>query len=308
MWTRVPFLRRFMHRAGCLESTREKRIRRILGDPDVIHLSGVQPFGRGRVKVVTFYDDTPWTAPGSHTETTLRFARRLEALIRGGASVLAISGWSARRAAGLFGVAPERIAVAGGAADGRFSPGEPDPGVMLALGLQPRGYLLHVGSFVPRKNIPFLAECFRSARIPGQRLVLAGAEEWGAEASEYAAEVTVVKRADEKTLLSLYRGARAVLVPSSEEGLGLTVLEALACGVPVAVSDGGALPETLDGAGLVLPVLDREAWTMAIRALAADGPWAGLRERAEKHPRPTWEQVAGRALDFYRERLERSGT
>lgn len=303
-WTRVPFFRRFLHRAGYLESTREKRIQRFLGTPDVIHLSGVQPFGRGRVRMVTFYDDTPWTAPETHTETTLLFARRLEALIRGGASVLAISGWSARRAAGLFGIAAERISVAGGAADDHFSPGEPDPGVMLALGLQPRGYLLHVGSFVPRKNIPFLEECFRSAQVPGLRLVLAGAEEWGAEGSKHSGEVTVVKKADEKTLVSLYRGARAVLVPSSEEGLGLTVLEALACGIPVVASDGGALPETVDGAGLVLPALDRDSWTRAIRDLTGEGLRNELRERAEGRVRPTWEQVAGKAMDFYRIRLE----
>jgi len=302
-WLRVPLLRRFLLRGGFLESTRDRRIRRFLGTPDIIHLSGVQPFGSGKVKVVTFYDDTPWTDPASHIEMTLHFARRLESLVRGGASVLAISGWSARRASGLFGIPPDRIAVAGGAADDLFSPGEPDPGVMERLGLQPRRYLLHVGSFVPRKNIPFLVECFRSAEARGLRLVLAGAEEWGKKASEHPRNITVVRMADDETLVSLYRGARAVLVPSSEEGLGLTVLEALACGIPVVTSDGGALPETVEGAGLVLPVLDGEAWTRAIRDIAGNGLWTELMGRAERHSRPTWEQTAERAMDFYRERL-----
>ncbi len=49
---------------------------------------------------------------------------------------------------------------------------------------------------------------------------------------------------------ALYARARAVVVPSLDEGFGLPALEAMACGVPVVVSPVGALPEVVGDAGL----------------------------------------------------------
>jgi len=299
-WTRVPLLRRGLYRAGRLEATRAKRIRCFAGMPDVIHLSGVQPFGFGRKTVVTFFDDTPWTAPDSHTEQTLFYSRRLECLIRHGASVVAISRWTAERAIRLFGLPPERVCSVGGAPDGMFTPGEPDPGTLCRLGLEPDRFLLHVGSFVPRKNIPFLAESFMKASVPGMKLVLAGLERWGDQRIPSSESIICRDDLSDTDLLSLYRGARALLVPSSEEGLGLPVLEAFACGTPVVSSDGGALPETVGKCGLVLPVLDGDSWVRAVRDLASGAITAELRIMAEKHHGTTWEDVGGRTLEFYR--------
>ncbi len=299
-WTRVPLLRRHLYRAGLLEATRAKRIRRFAGTPDVIHLSGVQPFGFGRKTVVTFFDDTPWTAPDSHTAQTLFYSRRLEGLIRQGASVAAISEWAAERAVRLFGLSSERVCSVGGAPDELFSPGAPDPGLLCRLGLEPGRFLLHVGSFVPRKNIPFLVESFIRASVPEVKLVLAGVEGWGGQRIPSSPMVVCRDDLSDSDLLSLYRGARALLVPSSEEGLGLPVLEAFACRTPVVSSDGGALPETVGGCGLILPALDGDAWVRAIRDLASGKTAAVLRTMAENHCGVTWEDVGKRTLDFYR--------
>ena len=298
-WTRIPLLRRVLYDAGRLETTRAKRVRRFIGTPDVIHLSGVQPFGFGRNTVVTFFDDTPWTAPDSHAEQTIFYSRRLEGLVRRGASVVAISEWTANRAIKLFGLPPERVCSVGGAPDEMFTPGGPDPGSLLRLGIEPGRYLLHVGSFVPRKNIPFLAESFLRAAVPGMKLVLAGLERWGDQHIPSSGSIVCRDDLSDVDLLSLYRGARALLVPSSEEGLGLPVLEALACRTPVVSSDGGALPETVGGCGLVLPALNEEAWGRAIRALASEATASGLRTMAEKHRGITWEEVGRRTLMFY---------
>ncbi|MFO7625725.1 MAG: glycosyltransferase family 1 protein [Candidatus Fermentibacteraceae bacterium] len=299
-WTRIPLLRRKLYGAGRLEATRAKRIRRFVGTPDVIHLSGVQPFGFGRKTVVTFFDDTAWTAPGSHTADTLFFSRRLESLIRQGASVVAISEWTANRAIDLFGLPPERVCSVGGAPDEMFSPGAPDPGLLCRLGLEPGRYLLHVGSFVPRKNIPFLAESFMRASVPGMKLVLAGLERWGDQQIPSSGSIVCRDDVSDADLLSLYRGARALLLPSSEEGLGLPVLEAFACRTPVVSSDGGALPETVGECGLVLPALDGDVWVRAIRDLASEATVASLRAMAETYCRITWEDVGRKTLEFYR--------
>ncbi len=304
LWLGVPLLRRQFLRLGRLEATREKRIRRILGTPDIMHLSGVQPFGAGKIKVVTFFDDTPWTSPESHTEHTLFYANRLENLIRGGAAVLAISGWAAERARKRFDIPAERIGIAGGAADDSFHPGEPDPGVLGSFDLEPDRYFLHVGSFVPRKNIPFLTECFQKAQSCGAKLVLAGSEKWGDQGFNSSERIICLERVTDLELLSLYRGARAVFIPSAEEGLGLPLLEALACGTPVVSSDGGALPETVEKAGLVLPVLDSRSWVAAITDLAKGTTLSTLRNMAASHRRTTWNCVAARAMAFYESLLE----
>lgn len=299
-WTRIPLLRRVLYGTGRLEATRAKRIRRFVGTPDVIHLSGVQPFGFGRNTVVTFFDDTPWTAPDSHTAQTLFYSRRLEGLVRRGASVVAISEWTAGRAIRLFGLPPERVCSVGGAPDEMFTPGAPDPGALRRLGLESGRYLLHVGSFVPRKNIPFLADSFLRAAVPGMKLVLAGLERWGDQRIPSSASIVCRDDLSDADLLSLYRGARALLVPSSEEGLGLPVLEALACRTPVVSSDGGALPETVGEYGLVLPTLDGDVWVRAIRDLASETTASNLRAMAEKHSGITWKDVGGRTLEFYK--------
>ncbi len=295
-WMAIPLVRRHLIRKGRLESSRAERIARVTGMPDIIHLSGVQPLGDGRVKVVTFFDDTPWTEPEKHTETTLLYAGRLRDLISDGAAVMAISRWAKERAIELFQLPERMVGAVCGAADAGFTPGEPDPLVMESLGLEPGGYLLHVGSFVPRKNIPFLLDCFRKAGDTGRNLVLAGAESWG-EPLEVAGEgVKVLRSISDNLLLSLYRGAEALLLPSTSEGLGLPALEAIACGTPVISSGGGALEETVSGRGLVLPVNDTDAWVEAIRNGATDE----LREMAARASVNTWTDAAGEALEFYR--------
>ncbi|PIE51735.1 hypothetical protein CSA37_05060 [Candidatus Fermentibacteria bacterium] len=297
LWMKIPFFRRFMIGSGKLEASREGRIAGAAGVPDVIHLSGVQPIGQGRRKVVTFYDDTPWTDPGSHTEETLFYAANLAQLVRNGAAVLAISRWAAERAVATLGVSEGLTGVAGGAAEDIFTPGEPDIDFLCSLGIEPEKYFLHVGSFVPRKNIPFLLRCFAAADLSGKKLVLAGAERWGMNIySELPANVVVAENVPDQGLLSLYRGAEAVLVPSKEEGLGLPVLEAFACGIPVISSDGGALPETVGEHGKVLPVSSETDWIEAIR----EGASSEMKAMAEEAERPTWRTVAENAMQFYR--------
>ncbi len=301
-WMRLPLVRRLLLRNGLLESTRASRIEKVTGFPDIIHLSGVQPQGRGRRKVVTFFDDTPWASPESHTEETLVYADNLKGLIDSGAAVLAISSWAASVAQDLFGISPERTGNAGGAAEDIFTPGEASQDILEKYDLAAGEFFLHVGSYVPRKNIPFLISCFKDADTE-KKLVLAGAESWGDQMHEDIPGVIFLKSITDEELLSLYRGALALLFPSSSEGLGLPVLEAFACNTPVIASDGGALRETVDGNGLILPVLEREPWVTAIREMAAEIISDSLRISAENAPRVTWKDVAEKTMDFYRSLL-----
>ncbi len=67
--------------------------------------------------------------------------------------------------------------------------------------------------------------------------------------------------------------------PSLEEGVGLPVLEAMACGAPVVVAQAGALPEVVGTAGLVVPFEDVEGWVEALSRVVSD---AGIADDMRK--------------------------
>ncbi len=71
-------------------------------------------------------------------------------------------------------------------------------------------------------------------------------------------------------LVRLYGRAEIAVVPSVYEGFGLPAAEAMACGVPVVSSDGGALPEVVGEAGIVTPARDEKAIASAVNGLIRD--------------------------------------
>jgi glycosyltransferase involved in cell wall biosynthesis len=128
------------------------------------------------------------------------------------------------------------------------------------------------------------------ARVPGVRFVIVGERASGypalqAQADELGVgdivEFRGVVSADEK--IALMRRCGAYLQPSRFEGFGLAVLEAMSCGAPVVTSAGGALPEVVGDAGVVLDDVSPPAIADAVCALLGDPARAhvlGARARA----------------------------
>lgn len=102
----------------------------------------------------------------------------------------------------------------------------------------------------------------------------------------------------------LYAKATCAVVPSIYEGFGLPAGEAMACGVPVIATNGGALPEVVGDAGLTVPTRDHLALANAIRTLLAD---SNLRRTLAAKGRSrilalfSWEVAAGDMVQLYRE-------
>lgn len=133
----------------------------------------------------------------------------------------------------------------------------------------------------PRKNVSLLLEAY--AQLPSEmrarhHLVLAGAgrppEAFWALAERLGVEqqVEFVSRPTTEQLVSLYRRAAVFALPSDEEGLGIVVLEAMACGVPtVCTRCGGPDGIVTDGVdGRLVPLADPTAMSKALGQVLGD--------------------------------------
>jgi glycosyltransferase involved in cell wall biosynthesis len=120
----------------------------------------------------------------------------------------------------------------------------------------PGSYVLFVGSIEPRKNLNALLQAWNKIKDDFKKvwLVIAGTNGHVFQPVKLLREAERVRflgYVAEKDLPGLYAGATLFVLPSLDEGFGLPTIEAMACGTPVLVSNGGALPETVGNAGLV---------------------------------------------------------
>lgn len=184
------------------------------------------------------------------------------------------------------------------------------PGLTPLPDLAGRRYVLFVGALHERKNVGALREAMALLAAGGEQLSLvlvgppAGDRADGhrlvGELTAPLAGVPVRHRdgGDDAELARVMAGAAAFCLPSLHEGFGLPALEAMACGVPVVVSDRGALPEVVGDGGLV-SAPDPEALAGALsNALHDDG---ALRSRARARAESlTWSRTADGWLEALR--------
>jgi len=116
-----------------------------------------------------------------------------------------------------------------------------------------------------------------TGRLEGETRSVVGLARAAGLAEGAVRDLGFVPRED---LAALYRGARGLVFPSLFEGFGLPVLEAMACGCPVACSSFPALAAAAGGAGRLFDPEDTGAITEALRWLSADS-----NERAEARGR-----------------------
>jgi glycosyltransferase involved in cell wall biosynthesis len=177
--------------------------------------------------------------------------------------------------------------------------------------------LIFVGNTEDRKKgILYLMEAMALLPEDVKLMVVDGCSKWKFFANwliekyrlkgrvEFLARISAEQLADE------YRRSEVAVVPSVYEGFGLPAAEAMACGVPVVSSDGGALPEVVgpDGDGIIVPKKNGKALAQAIRRLLDD---PGLRDDLGRrgHKRVmemfTWRRMAEGTARVYEEALER---
>jgi glycosyltransferase involved in cell wall biosynthesis len=199
--------------------------------------------------VVTLHDVAALKRPSEHLRLGARMHLRNLAMQRA-AAVIVPTQAVAEDAISRIGLEPDYVTIIPEAPDPVMYPRSEDEvdRVKARFGL-PERYLVWVGRARhpnPRKHAARLAAACQE--VP---LVLVGPRPlW----TDEVPTVTPTGEVSDEQLAAIYSGAHAMVLPSEDEGFGLSAVEALACGTPVAAFDVPALREVLgDRASLTAP-------------------------------------------------------
>jgi glycosyltransferase involved in cell wall biosynthesis len=286
----------------------------LLHPPDVLFVPAhALPIVAPPRSVVTIHDLGFLHHPEAHTRIQRMYYRLFTRLsARRATHLIAISEATKRDLLRFYGTPAEKITVIYHGVHARFQP-IVDRGLLEATRQRygiPASYLLFISTVQPRKNVSRLIEAFAQARTSVgashmPHLVLAGKRGWMTEAIERrAAELGIAEAVHfvgyvpDADLPALLSGALAYITVSLNEGFGMTVLEAQACGTPVIASHSSSLPEVVGTAGLLVDPYDVTSIRDAIVRLIQDTDLrATLRERGLHHVAGwTWERTAQATL------------
>lgn len=261
--------------------------------------------------IVTVHDAVPWTHPETLTPRGVQWHRTMIGRdVRRAERIVVPSAAVADDLAGIFPAVADRIVVI---AHGVTAlPVPPDAAAVRArLGL-PDGYVLAIATLEPRKGLDVLIEALTRPATGDAHLVVVGPTGWGevdlagtaAAAGLEPDRLHAVGRLDDRELAAVLAGAAVLSAPSRAEGFGLPVLEAMAAGVPVVVSDAPALVELVGpaaGAGLITRRDDAADLAAALGTVLSDpAQAAGLAARGlARAAGYTWSAAAGRVWDLH---------
>ena len=170
--------------------------------------------------------------------------------------------------------------------------------------------ILWVGRFVTGKGVEYLIEAFLLVlkKSPGTHLVLVGvgpektAIEKRIRKLHLHSSVIFIDYLDNEELPGVYRNSDVFVLPSLMEGVPRTILEAMACGVPVVTTNLPHLVGIIDGAGLVVPPKEPTLLADAILTILEDSSLAekmGQQGRRKIEQEYSWEDTVGKVLALY---------
>ena len=272
--------------------------------PDILHWTCPMPLSVAKAgNLYTIHDLAPLRLPYATLENKRMFHSLCERICREADHVVTVSETARREIIQMFGIEERRItntyqavAIPKSLMDRPMD--EVGADLESIFNLRLRKYFLFFGAIEPKKNLPRLIEAYLSSNVRDP-LVIVGGQGWLAEQEtallyDDLLEARVLseglwRRADrirrydylpQALLVSLVRGAKAVMFPSLYEGFGLPLLEAMQLGTPVVASTGGALPEIAGDAAVLVDPFDVTAIKRAIFEVGSDeGLCATLSER-----------------------------
>ena len=212
--------------------------------------------------LVTMYDAFAFTHPARDFVGRWREQAPIRKAAKNADAIATISAWSAGELARVFGRSEDDFSIVLPVPDAFWKP----------VDAATTPYVLVVAGPDERKNVPTLVRAFARAFPPGACTLhivgnLSAPDTWLLERSGIS---FARSKPNDEELRELYCGALCVAVPSSAEGYGLMAVEAMACGAPVVASNAAALPEACDGAAILVPPFDVEAWALTLERVVND--------------------------------------
>ncbi|GIG20186.1 glycosyl transferase [Cellulomonas chitinilytica] len=274
----------------------------LVGRTDVFHgVNFVVPPAWRAAEVVTVHDLTYEEHTDTVSPADLAYRGLVRRAVGRGAHVLTPSAHVAGQVRDFYGLAESQVTATPLGVDPGWSLASPPTERWLADHGLTGDYVVFVGSLGPRKNLRRLVEAFGRVRSGGLTLALAGPAGRAADVGG-GPHVVPTGWLGEGELRSLVAGARALVLPSLDEGFGLPVLEALAAGRPVLASEIPVLREVAGTHAVFANPLDVAALAEGLRAVLElpddEEARAGRRAWAARF---TWASTADLTARAYRE-------
>ena len=183
---------------------------------------------------------------------------------------------------------------------------------------QPLRLMATCSADAPLKGLRYLLRAYARLlpQYPGLELLVVSKPRPGGKTEKLVRHLGIADRVrfvngiTTEQMVRYYAEAAIAVVPSVYEGFGLPAGEAMACGVPVVSSDGGALPEVVGDAGVIVPARNVDALVAAIDGLLRDPERRaelGAMGRQRILDEFCWDVCAGQMVDYYRQVLHADG-
>jgi glycosyltransferase involved in cell wall biosynthesis len=223
-------------------------------------------------------------------------------------NIVTVSDCSRQDIARDFGLQPAGISLVHNGIDTEVF--KPMPGVAR----NPMRLMATCSADAPLKGLRYLLRAYARLlkQYPELELLLVSKPQRGGKTEKLvrrlgiADKVKFVNGITTQQMVRYYAEAAIAVVPSVYEGFGLPAGEAMACGVPVVSTDGGALPEVVGDAGVIVPVKNVDALVAAIDTLLRN-PRAraelGARGQQRIDESFCWHVCARQMTEYYREVL-----
>ena len=293
---------------------------RIASGHDLLHVPHYNaPIFVGVPLVITLHDVIHLSDPSSRRSYKSRLYAwpMLKIVTRRAQHVITVSEYSRKQIINRLRVAPAKVTAIHNGVNRDLVPLDPQQArnAVAATVKSNDPYVLYVGSLKTYKNVSVLLNAFAQhcdvART-NHRLLIVGdgskkkeALMREAAALRIASRITIVHGVDQSLLSAMYSAADVFVMPSTMEGFGLPVIEAMACGTPVISSDATCLPEVGGDAALYFDPRNPEQLARHLAAMLASSEMRQqFREKGLQRARQfTWQDSVKKHMDVYRQVL-----